>query len=336
MKFLELIALIAIFTSINVHSSTKSNSQMISEIDSINTFAFGSCNDQSKNQPLWPYILKEKPQLWIWGGDNIYADTSKIEELIRKYNIQENHPGYKALKEKTPIIGIWDDHDYGHDNATYTNHFKYQSQQLFLDFLKVEDKTPRRVREGIYNSHTFGSGQKQAKFLMLDNRFFHSAPGANLLGKDQWIWLENELKHSKAKVHFIVAGLSVLSPKIPKTEEWADHPNAMKKLLGLIKKYKTKGVVFLSGDKHFASIFQRHGHLEFMSSGMTHTVPTRVLRAYLSRKYPLTFYGKTYGLVKIHWDQKPLKISMQIQTTSSAPVFTRKFKLVQNKWFATK
>ena len=37
--------------------------------------AFGSCNRETVNHNLWESILKENPNVWIWGGDNIYADT---------------------------------------------------------------------------------------------------------------------------------------------------------------------------------------------------------------------------------------------------------------------
>ena len=33
--------------------------------------AFGSCNDQSFPQPLWPTIAAHKPELWVWMGDNV-------------------------------------------------------------------------------------------------------------------------------------------------------------------------------------------------------------------------------------------------------------------------
>ena len=33
--------------------------------------AFGSCNDQSFPQPLWPKIAAHEPELWIWMGDNV-------------------------------------------------------------------------------------------------------------------------------------------------------------------------------------------------------------------------------------------------------------------------
>lgn len=33
--------------------------------------AFGSCNDQSFEQPLWRKIAAHEPELWLWMGDNV-------------------------------------------------------------------------------------------------------------------------------------------------------------------------------------------------------------------------------------------------------------------------
>jgi hypothetical protein len=36
--------------------------------------AFGSCNKQDKEQPLWNVITERiKPQLWLWAGDAAYT-----------------------------------------------------------------------------------------------------------------------------------------------------------------------------------------------------------------------------------------------------------------------
>jgi alkaline phosphatase D len=311
-----------------------SNIQKLGQIDSLHTFAFGSCNSQHRSQPLWPSILKTAPQLWIWGGDNIYADTSNPNDIHHLYHVQNQVAGYQELKRSTPIIGIWDDHDFGYDNATASNPMKYISQELFLDFIDEPSKSKRRNIDGIYTSYEFGSVAQKVKFLLLDNRFFHSAPEENtdLLGQAQWQWLENELMTSKAQMHFIVAGLSILSPRIPKTEEWADHPRALNRLLALIDKHNPKGLVFLSGDKHFASVFNNYGHLEFMSSGMTHTVP-KALRSYVARFYPNSFFGLNYGVVKIDWDKSPLEINLQVKTIRDEPVFNFKYYLdSDNRW----
>ena len=44
------------------------------------TIVFASCNDQNREQPLWLPILENKPDLFIWGGDNIYSDTADMEK----------------------------------------------------------------------------------------------------------------------------------------------------------------------------------------------------------------------------------------------------------------
>ncbi|MEI7975491.1 MAG: hypothetical protein WCH92_05855, partial [Betaproteobacteria bacterium] len=36
---------------------------------------FGSCIDQKKPQPIWQTILATKPDLFIFGGDNVYASS---------------------------------------------------------------------------------------------------------------------------------------------------------------------------------------------------------------------------------------------------------------------
>jgi hypothetical protein len=49
--------------------------------------------------------------------------------------------------------------------------YRTQSQQLFLDFLGEPADSPRRTQDGVYTSHTIGSGQQTVKFILLDVRF---------------------------------------------------------------------------------------------------------------------------------------------------------------------
>ena len=81
--------------------------------DSDFSIAFGSCNRQNVQNNLWYDIIAQNPKVWIWGGDNIYADTDDMEKLNAEYQILLQDEGYKALKNSTKILGTWDDHDYG-------------------------------------------------------------------------------------------------------------------------------------------------------------------------------------------------------------------------------
>jgi alkaline phosphatase D len=318
------IILCLLFTS-TVFAQKLTNFERIEQITELNHFTFGSCNSQKRVQPMWNYIRQLKPQFFMWGGDNIYGDTTDPLQLKYKYHIQNAVTDYQELKKEMPILGIWDDHDYGQDNATHTNPIKERARELFYDFIEEPQYSLRRTNDGIYTSYEFGPIERRVKMILLDNRFHHSAPGANLLGAEQWQWFEDEIKNSNAKIHFIVAGLSVLSPKIPKTEEWEDHPRALNKMLGILNRYNPPGVVFLTGDKHFSSIFKRHGYLEFMNSGLTHTVPTRALRAYVARFYPLSFFGLTFGRVQIKWIKNQPILNLQIRARRDEPVFEKEY-----------
>ncbi len=158
----------------------------------------------------------------------------------------------------------------------------------------------RRDQEGIYTSYELERENLKVKILLLDNRYFKDQdPDFPMLGKKQWLWLEDELKKSNADLHLIVSGLSILSPKMIFTEEWADYPKEVQRLKNLLNTYKVKAPILVTGDKHFASIFQKDGLIEIMSSGMTHTVP-RFFRPLFSSQYPKTFFGLNYGVIEIH------------------------------------
>ena len=50
----------------------------------LSRIAFGSCADQDDPQPIWSQILGMRPQLFLFIGDNIYGDTSEMEEMRAK------------------------------------------------------------------------------------------------------------------------------------------------------------------------------------------------------------------------------------------------------------
>lgn len=119
-------------------------------------------------QPIWDAILKFKPHVFIWLGDNIYGDIrrpfklfgnertigpwknvprfipSSQHEMQSKYNIAKtNHASYSRLCQTTNVIGTWDDHDYGLNDAGKEFQNKLINQKLMLDFLDEPLDSPR-------------------------------------------------------------------------------------------------------------------------------------------------------------------------------------------------
>ncbi|MFM8274579.1 MAG: alkaline phosphatase family protein, partial [Gemmata sp.] len=80
--------------------------------------AFGSCVDQDKPVPVFDTIAAAKPDLLLLIGDNMYADLDKkvkvTPDVIReKYAQVARLPGFVKLRATCPMLGTWDDHDYG-------------------------------------------------------------------------------------------------------------------------------------------------------------------------------------------------------------------------------
>jgi len=58
----------------------------------VTKIAFGSCSRQDLPQPLWNDVVNDRPDVWVWLGDNVYGDTDDMGLLKAKYDMQKNTP----------------------------------------------------------------------------------------------------------------------------------------------------------------------------------------------------------------------------------------------------
>ena len=255
-------------------------------------FAFGSCSNQAFEEQMWDEINFNKPEVWIWGGDAVYSDTENPEYMKEQYRIQKSNVGYQTLLEQTKIIGTWDDHDYGANDAGEEYPMKHKSKEIFLDFLDVPKNATVRNRDGVYNSYSYKYDKGSVKVILLDARFFRTKLTSDtfgkkryrnnvdstgtILGKEQWGWLENELNSSESDFNIIVSGIQVIS-NLHGFEAWGNMPTERTKLLNTISTSKAKGVFILSGDRHVCEISKiklddmPYPIYDITSSGLTHS-----------------------------------------------------------------
>src|SRR5438045_9002786 len=80
----------------------------------IQRIAFGSCASQDYPQVVWDAINDVKPDLFIFLGDNVYADGTDMDYIKACYEKLAAKPGFARLRaSKTRIRATWDDHDMG-------------------------------------------------------------------------------------------------------------------------------------------------------------------------------------------------------------------------------
>ncbi len=252
--------------------------------------AFGSCADQNFAQPIWDSIAAKNPDVFVFLGDNIYADTEDMNSMMAEYQKFAANPDFDRFRRKIPVVATWDDHDYGCNDSGCEYPRRRESKALMLNFFGEPQNSPRRTREGIYTSYFLGEPPHRTQIILLDLRWFRTAlnvnpdlgygptqdPAAQLLGDIQWHWLEQQLR-IPADFRVIGSSIQFLSSE-HRWEKWANFPRERERLIRLIEHLNLRDLTIISGDMHFGEISREtlaNGTvlLDVTSSGLNRSEP---------------------------------------------------------------
>jgi alkaline phosphatase D len=233
--------------------------------------------------------------------------------------------------------------------------------QDFLQY-PTELKNKIESRQGLYHSidlvhrqlHAVDK-QQRVKIVMLDTRWFRDAhcipsvaassvplgaaiacvtrwivaglgwtqcsKSSTILGEEQWAWFTREVQESGANFTIVVSSIQVLSTN-PAMEGWSHFPAEQERLLRLLNKHSSSGMIVLSGDVHHAEISsltasiktKKESWLEVTSSGLTHTCKTAtygavcepiLMRFDKHRRNPHDYYlDLNFGALEVNWAQE--------------------------------
>jgi alkaline phosphatase D len=235
------------------------------------SLAFGSCayiNDSLYDRPGTPYggeysifnsIASHKPEFMIWGGDNVYlreADWGSRWGIFNRYSHTRQCKELQNLLSTCHHYAIWDDHDYGPNDSDRG----FTRKQLTRDAFKTfwPNPTYGQDNKGIYTSFCWGD----AEFFLLDDRWFKSpndrqmTASPEMLGEAQMQWLLDGLSSSNAVWKIIVVGSQFLNP-VQSKESFMAAPAERMTIIDAIDREQIKGVIFLTGDRHFSELSAR-------------------------------------------------------------------------------
>ena len=330
----------------------------------ISRIAFGSCCRQDKPAPIWDSIAAQKPDRFLFIGDNIYGDSEDMEVLKAKWKLLTDMPGYQKLKATCPILATWDDHDYGVDDGGREYPKRKESQQLFLDVFGEPAGSPRRKQEGVYDSQIVGPEGKRVQFILLDTRYHRSPlkkvkqeaeegegirgpygpsddPTATFLGETQWKWLEGELRRP-AEVRIIASSIQVVADQHG-SEKWGNFPKERERLFNTIHAAKADGVIFISGDRHLAEISQQDFPLKLSNtpyslyditssslnqpSGNFTATGARWKNEVNRYRVGLEYFETNFGMITIDWTQADPLLRLQVRDEKGNVVLQQRVRL---------
>lgn len=314
-----------------VESSSSAAHDRSTDSKLISRVAFGSCALQDRPQPIWDSILATKPDLFLFIGDNIYADTEDMKCMQAQYDLLAGKPGFAKLRAQVPLLATWDDHDYGINDGGAEYPQKEQSKKLLLDFFNEPAESPRRRRPGIYTSYYYGSPGCRLQVILLDLRWFRSRlnvqpitnhylpntdASATLLGAAQWSWLEQELK-KPADLRIIASSIQFVSPE-HRWEKWANFPQDKERMLALLDRMQVNNAFVISGDMHYGELSREKTPQGFTLYDLTASGINQFESAapYKNRNR-ISVYdtGANFGFIDIDWNKNPIEVKLQVRSS---------------------
>lgn len=317
----------------------------------INDVAFGSCLRQNRAVPILDSIVENNPDLFVFLGDNVYADTTSPEEMRSAYLALGEKPGFRRLQKEAGVHAIWDDHDYGANDAGGDFSFRKGAEKIFKEFWGMENRIPYKDREGVYASFLYRTGGVhpiKVQLILLDTRSFRSplkkkpwwqsflglgntgpyVPDRNeektILGKEQWKWLEYQFS-IQADLRIVASSIQVLSSSNG-WESWSNMPLQKEQLLNLAVE-QSAPVVFISGDRHFAEIsalrFKNRTFYDVTSSSLNQPL------FFEDEKNPYRrgerFPGANFGRIRIDDTSRNWTLKLQILDEKGAVVLNEEY-----------
>jgi len=233
-------------------------------------FIAGSCNyinDSIYDRPGKPYgqstdifntMANAKANMMIWLGDNTYlreADYSSASGIEYRYAHTRKEKNMQRFLATQPNYAMWDDHDYGSNDASKTFAMKEVTKQSFIDYWC--NSTYGENNQGLYSKVSYSD----CDFFLTDGRTFRDDSKVNekinatktQLGAQQMAWLKNELINSNATFKFICMGGQFLNENTDK-EGYNLYQAERKEIIDFITINKISGVVFISGDRHHSEV----------------------------------------------------------------------------------
>lgn len=214
-------------------------------------------------------MAKEKAAFTLWLGDNwYYREVDFGSEWGLNYRASRDRamPVLQNLLKAMPQYAIWDDHDYGPNNADKSYVLKEPARRIFTSYWA--NPSYGENGQGIYTRFSYSD----VDFFLMDDRWFRSNdflstnidgkpnPDKRMWGPQQMEWLKNALKSSLATFKIIVTGSQTLNPASP-SDCLQSYPIEFNEIMGFLVQERINGVLFLTGDRHHSEVirYDRNG-----------------------------------------------------------------------------
>lgn len=243
----------------------------------------GSDHEAPRPAPSYAAAKNDDPAFVIQIGDLDHRDPQGLDEarlMHRDVRGGFTNPSGTDFRNNLawyfPLFRMWDDHDFGKDNADGRFAGKISARRAFTDYWPLPD-LPNSAN-GLW--HTFRYGQ--AEFFMMDLRYQrdpdadpdgpdHSMLDGENIPNGQKDWLKNALLTSTARWKFMISTVPFNKNSGKRDDSWMGFMTERNEIVDFIKSNNISGVFFISGDVHSGGMIDDGANSDFPEISTPHT-----------------------------------------------------------------
>jgi phosphodiesterase/alkaline phosphatase D-like protein len=219
------------------------------------TVAVSACARTGSDGAVFDAIRAVRPDLYVVDGDLHYGNVTDADSgtFLELYGRVLTAPAQAALYRSVPVAYVWDDHDYGTNDADASSPSRDAARTAYRQAVP-HHPLPSGSGPGepgaIYQGFTMG----RVRFLLTDTRSERS--GTSMLGRQQRAWLLDELR-TASRTHALVVWVNPdpwIAPAEPDRDDWGGYAEERELIADAIAETGTRNLVMLSGDAHMVAL----------------------------------------------------------------------------------
>lgn len=232
--------------------STRGVGRFVTPVDGPMSFRVtaGSCARVGSSGAVFDALAAERGLFHLALGDLHYANIESTTpgEFFAAYDRVLTSPGQSAFYRESPVAYVWDDHDYGPNDAGADSPGRDAARTAFG---ATVPHYPYGSSDGTINqAFTIG----RVRFIMTDNR--SAATSTSILGTEQRDWFVEELVRSSRTHALVVWGNSLpwIGAADPGGDGWPGHPEERQYIADAIAAAGVRNLMMVGGDAHMVAI----------------------------------------------------------------------------------
>jgi alkaline phosphatase D len=223
------------------------------------TFGATSCLGGNEPWPSLSFAAAERLDFFCLVGDTIYADYAPDElDYEMKWSTALSTEGLRAVTGSTSIIASWDDHEVANNWSFETGGLEDLFVSGLTAFRRGLPQTIGPGGTGLWRKLSWGA---VVDVITLDCR--GERRDGRYMSVAQMDWLKATLSASTARFKIVlnsvpITDLSAVFGSAQEQDRWSGFPDERSEILGHIRDNGIPGVVWLTGDVHYAQV----GHVD--------------------------------------------------------------------------